>query len=961
MNKTVGVMEHLNDQGCDICFVQETFLKEADTVKIQEIKSYGWEVLSNPRKHRGGGGIAFLYKPEITMKANEKVAKYKTFQVMESLLQSDMEEESVRLVNLYRPPYTQKARYTESMFLEEFENYLDDLSTKNGIPLLMGDFNIHMERPDDLYPGRLKRLLENYDLHQYMPIEPTHDQGGTIDLIISSEQLSSRMGAVSVSKSGTSSDHFLIHFDLKYECHKKPKMNWKKVHYRDFKSLDKEIFRDALINSSLNQDSFDWTLDEAVAQYNEVLSSLMDTHCPVMDRKVKARDTPWIDDELRDVRRMRRRAERAWRSGKGPKSRYKELQASFQAMEFIKRKVYYRDSINASAGDIKTLYKKVNRLLGNSQTSVPSGNPKEVADRLKDFFSGKVEDIRSSIESMRDMPTEPKQCTCEDGSEDGPKLEHFREIEVLEMETLVKSMSNKFCDLDPIPMFLLKYCIKELAPVLCYIVNLSIQTAKFPSDLKRAVVRPTLKKDGLDPDCLKNYRPVSNLPVMSKILEKAVLSQLNEYLDTESLHCPVQSGYRPRHSCETLLVRMTDDILHEIEQGKVVTLILLDLSAAFDTIDHKILVKKLLADFGITGKAKSWFEDYLHARSFSVKVGQELSDAICLLFGVPQGSLLGPILFILYIKHLQMIAAKFGIRIQLYADDSQLYISFHPLVPGELNDIQNRINACLDEIRTWMIDNFMKLNESKTELLVIGKPSVLREIGQSQISVSFGITNVVPTECVGDNWKSLGVKLDPALSMERQLNSVKQKSVWALANLKRIQCYLSEGLKIMLVKQLVISKLDYCNSLYISLPMKSLKKLKSVLNAGVRFIYSIEDYEVDLVEYYKRAHILPIEERIRFKICLLAYKVMYNLAPPYLEDLLQVDTQVASSKTRHLSGDNLRFKVGRPSKIRLGDRRFSNAAPIIWNSLPYTVRKIGNIDTFKRALKTHFFKCIEHV
>ena len=185
--------------------------------------------------------------------------------------------------------------------------------------------------------------------------------------------------------------------------------------------------------------------------------------------------------------------------------------------------------------------------------------------------------------------------------------------------------------------------------------------------------------------------------------------------------------------------------------------------------------------------------------------------------------------------------------------------------------------------------------------------------------------------------------------------------MWALGNLKRIQSYLSESLKIMLVKQLVLSKLDYCNSLYICLPMKSLKKLKSVLNAGVRFIYNIEDYEVDLLDYYKRAHILPIEERIRFKVCLLAYKVMYNLAPPYLADLLQVDSQVASSKTRQLSGDNLRFKVGRPSKIRLGDRRFSNAAPNIWNSLPYTIRKIGNIDTFKRALKTHFFNCIQHV
>ena len=165
----------------------------------------------------------------------------------------------------------------------------------------------------------------------------------------------------------------------------------------------------------------------------------------------------------------------------------------------------------------------------------------------------------------------------------------------------------------------------------------------------------------------------------------------------------------------------------------------------------------------------------------------------------------------------------------------------------------------------------------------------------------------------------------------------------------------------MLVKQLVLSKLDYCNVLYVNLPMKSLKKLKSVLNAGVRFIYNVEDHSEDLLHYYRRAHILPIEERIRFKICLLAYKAVYGLAPDYLIDLVKMDEQSAASKTRQLSGDNLRLTVGRPSKVRIGDRRFSNAAPNFWNSLPYTIRNLKNIDTFKRALKTHLFNQIQHV
>ena len=136
-------MEHLQDKGCDICFVQETWLKEADTAKLQEIKDYGWNVLSNPRKHRSGGGIAFLYRKWLKLKLNEKVVKYKSFQVMEALLETTLGQ--VRLVNVYRPGYSKKARHTQCDFLDEFEEYLTDLKDKSGAPIIAGDFNFHIE------------------------------------------------------------------------------------------------------------------------------------------------------------------------------------------------------------------------------------------------------------------------------------------------------------------------------------------------------------------------------------------------------------------------------------------------------------------------------------------------------------------------------------------------------------------------------------------------------------------------------------------------------------------------------------------------------------------------------------------------------------------------------------------------------------------------------------------------
>ena len=161
---------------------------------------------------------------------------------------------------------------------------------------------------------------------------------------------------------------------------------------------------------------------------------------------------------------------------------------------------------------------------------------------------------------------------------------------------------------------------------------------------------------------------------------------------------------------------MCDDINREIEAGNVVIVILLDLSAAFDTIDHTVLLEKLLNDYGVTGSALQWMKSYLEKRYFCVKIDDTLSSFLELLFGVPQGSLLGQNIFILYIKDPQKIAGEYGLDIQLYADDSQLYISFHQNRASQFTDVRDRTNKCLAEIKVWMVKNFMKLNESKTEL-----------------------------------------------------------------------------------------------------------------------------------------------------------------------------------------------------------------------------------------------------
>jgi len=898
-----------------------------------------------------------LYRNSIELKCNTKVTKYKSFQVMESLLKTD--KDLIRLVNIYRPPYTPKARFTECDFLEEFENYLKDLSQKQGDPIIAGDFNFHMEKPTDPYPEKFQQLCDDFLLHQHVPLQPTHDQGGTLDLILTRKSFMDKLQTPVINPRCIRSDHFLVQFDA--ELKPKPCEDLGFSSYRRFKDIDVDEFKADLMNSELQSVQEDMAADEAFVLYNKVLTQLMDKHCPVIKKKIREKQTPWIDLELRILRRKRRAAERAWRKGKGQKSDYIKLRDQFSALEFAKRCAHHKSSLKASSGDTKMLYKKLNKLLGNESQDLPSHeDSRKLSEDFKNFFSQKIVKIRSDIEKEAEQ-ADSVHLQDDDTDSDALPAKHpifkdFSEITEEQLKDLISKMPNKFCCLDPIPPFLLKTCLPQLTPILMHIINSSLSSGTFPSEMKSAVIKPTLKKQNVDKDVLSNYRPVSNLSAISKLLERTVLNQLNQHLTENELYSKVQSGYRPKHSCETLLVRMFDDINNMIQADNIVIVVLLDLSAAFDTIDHSVLLDKLLTEYGIDGSALQWCKSYLENRTFAVKIDDKLSSFLELIYGVPQGSLLGPILFILYTKTLQKIAAKYGLDIQLYADDSQLYISFQPCRPSHLDDVKDRTNRCLAEIKTWMVENFMKLNEKKTELLVLGKPHILKTYNLD-ISLQFGSDTIKPTECKKDTWESLGVKLDPTLSLERQINSVKQKCSWTMMNLRTIGRYLDESTKLMMVKQLVISKLDYCNALYIKIKKTLLNKLKSILNGAVRFIYNISDRSIDLVPYYKKAHILPVEQRIFFKICLFAHKAVHGLSPGYIKELIEVAviTETETCTRSKIPGDCFKLKIQKMSKNKFDERRFSNYAPAAWNSLPLGLRQLKKTDCFKRMLKNYLF------
>ena len=513
--------------------------------------------------------------------------------------------------------------------------------------------------------------------------------------------------------------------------------------------------------------------------------------------------------------------------------------------------------------------------------------------------------------------------------------------------------------LDVIPNWLLKECFDELSPILLYIINGSLVEGVFPQPLKHAIVSPALKSNKDDPDNLKCFRPISNLSTVSKLLEKVVSDQLNNYLNVHSLYCDEQSGYRKAHSCETLLLKFQDDIINEVSKNKFVAVLLLDLSAAFDAIDHNILLKKLETLYGIKGKALKWFRSYLSGRTFSVKIRKTQSSIEIVLYGVPQGSILGPILFILYTKERSDIVKKYNMQLKLYADDSTIYITIDPTNVVGINITIQTIQSCIGEIKKWMTANYMKLNEGKTQLIIFGKPFNLKKYPHD-FNILINGTEIKSLNLSGpgmkDEGKSLGVLLNNDTAMKRQISAVRQTSFNTLHNLRNIKEYLAVETKLALVKSLVLSKLDYCKILYMNIPQYQINTLQKLLNHCIRFIYNLP-YGANVSEYYLTSHILPVELRIKFKGCLIVHKCIHASAPPYVNDLLQFSDLSVQRYSLRSSDDLFSLQTKHTARsTNLEWRRFSLFAPVIWNKLPYEVRQCADTEAFKTLLKTLFFK-----
>ena len=566
----------------------------------------------------------------------------------------------------------------------------------------------------------------------------------------------------------------------------------------------------------------------------------------------------------------------------------------------------------------------------------PGFTDSQLAENFNNFFVTKIAKIMTLLHgNIANMPPHSQLGTV---PQLPPKLEKFKSSyrwwsgqdhqEITKQVLCVRSCGHRST----------KGLLPLALPLLTRLVNSSMQSGIFPDDLKEALVKPLLKKINFDP-IDKNYRLFSNLEFSGKLIERAVSDQITKHIADNNLLESMQSAYRAHHSTETALVKVKSDILKAMDRQEIVCLTLLDLSAAFDTISKDKLLTRLEEEFGITNTCLKWIESYL-TQSTRVMVGSSRSDPVTLTFGVPQGSVLGPILFTLYTCPLGRICRKHIIGYHLYADDQKIYLSFKPQIIGSHEQCIKRLEDCIAEIHQWMTLNLLKLNNDKTEFILFGTRQQLSKLDTILVSIAVGNTMVHLVEMV----RNLGYIMDKLLKKTAHINKTVSTTYCQIKNIQKIRSKLDIESTRTVVQALVLSRLNYCNSMLQGSADYQLHKLQKIQNMACRVVCNLNKHD-HVSNHMETLHWLKILERICFKISTLMHSCIHGSAPKYLIDILPTQTANEIINQWYTA-------IGLVECAIISyNSAFPLVGPRVWNALPAPVRTEKDDKNFRCALK----------
>ena len=758
----------------------------------------------------------------------------------------------------------------------------------------MGDFNIDITVPSN---KKWQHLVDLFDLSQMIrePTRVTETTSTIIDHVYTSHTdniIESFVSPYSIS------DHFPVCFTRKIS-NRISKSKHVTTKYRCFKNFNEDVF---IANLSSELNSFEVTnsdVNEDLSSWYGIILKHLIQHAPYKTKRVKTNKLPdWYNEEDTQARRKRDdfKRKKLWADFKTYRNKTKQLIK-------IAKCIHFSDSVTDSK-DTRAIWQHF-RKINNKDKSSNSNLPEEVI--IDDIRYTKSEDIAAKLNeyfsSISDIfrnndPSKFNTDLAELKEFVNSKVPNgiFFQIPLItpgQVSAIISALDpSKAIGIDGLGPRILKTIGQTLSPSIAALINKSILTGKFPDKLKIAKVFPIHKSGSKSDPC--NYRPISILPTISKIYKRHVNRHLMSYLNKYCLIHETQSGFRQKHSCQTALVKLIDQWMACIDKGDIVGSIFIDFRKAFDSVDHKTLIRKL-STYKCSQSSLQWFISYLESRQQTIDYGHGTSRLSFIKSGVPQGSILGPLLFLLFINDLPLLLKHcFS---DFFADDSTI----HSSAPS-IAKVNKQLQADLEIAVAWNKQNKLPINYDKTTYMVLGTKPKEHDTYLLDLSADGNKIEKVPKQ------KLLGIVIDDHLSWAPHIDYLCSTISSKISLLRHISIYVPQNIQKIFYQSYIQPLLDYGCNTWGNTTAANIERLSKLQKRAARIILRA-DFMTPSTIMFERLEWLSVPKRLMYNKAVLTYKALNNLAPAYISGLLK---PVSKTHTRSLrSSENGLLSVPR--------------------------------------------------
>ena len=911
----------------DAIGVSESNMKK-NTLKSR-ITLPGYKLFRKDRTYADRGGVCLYLKEHI--KAKKINLKYEDEAPELICVEAEINKTKILMGVLYKPP-----RFPYRV-LENVMEELAFLTTKYEHTILMGDFNIDQLKKDKpAYKYLYNSFIQPLQLKQIItePTWITKDKESLIDLMMVTS-------LENVKTSGVADFLGINQHCLTYLAYgvKRQKNKPQYIMRRDYRNFSETEYCKDMENAPWgNIYSYEeHEIDEQVTIMENIFTEIIDRHAPMRRIKIrKPAPTQWINDEIIQAMDQRDKYKAKFNKYRDPLilETYKTLK---NQVNYLVRKAKYKDfneRINAKVKDSKTFHLALKTCSVIDSKKKKSEEVSYDPDKLNACFTkhnnANVDDdmIKEEIEKIT--------------ANRSPFSLYFRQVSEVEVKKIIRSFKSNSAGIDGINTFFVKKSLNYSIHALTELINSSIKWSVFPERWKRAIVIPIPKCD--EPTSEKDYRPISLLIVFAKILEKVIAIQLIEYFLNSGLLNKFQSAYKKYHSTTTALLHILDEILKSLNNNEITVMTLLDYSKAFDTANHALILAKLKA-LGLTESACKWISSYLHERKQKVSTTKGVSEEITLKNGVPQGSILGPILFTVLTSDLHKCLQH--CKYHCYADDTQLYKS------GTVNDIHiiiRQLNTDLDSVSKFSKTNCLKLNYDKNKFIIFASRTNLNLINNMVLEPITIDEQIVERETVVRN---LGLYMDEELTFEYHINDLVKRAFGKLKTAWKCGKFLSETSKRIITDSYILSQFNYLDIIWRTCTKRMWDKIQGLQNNCIRFIFKLRKYDHISAEFQK-LNTLNMHNRTILHALTYMFKCVNHKAPSYLTEKIQYVSNIHDHDTR-ARNEILCTQFNN----RYGKYNFFNEVGSIYNKFTSKVDFKVNCSTFtfKKKVANYLLGC----